>query len=83
MVMMYKITNKLVAILVAQYIIPTTRPTRHCHELGYRIPQSRTESDKYSYFPKTVRGGMPYGLTYLEAFKEGLTNNYSPVNGLI
>ena len=82
LVMMYKITNGLVAIPVAQYVIPTTRPTRHCHALGFRIPQSRTESHKYSYFPRTVRewNALPASIPKaesLEAFKEGLTNYYS------
>ena len=82
LVMMYKITNGLVAIPVAEYTKPTTRPTRHCHELGFHIPQSRTESHKYSYFPRTVRewNALPVNILKVEsldAFKEGLTNYYS------
>ena len=82
LVMMYKVTNELVATPVAQYIIPTKRPTRHCHVLGFRIPQSCTEYHNYSYFPRTVRERNALQVNIprvesLEAFKEGLLNYYS------
>ena len=52
--LMYKIHNDLVAIPVENYLVPLSRPARHCHSLSYRLITATTDYYKFSFFPRTI-----------------------------
>ena len=53
--MLFKISQGLVAIPTRSHLVPVTRATRHCHELGFKIPHSRIDAHLYSFYPRTIR----------------------------
>ena len=53
--MFYKIERELVAIRKEGRLIPHRRRGRNQHQHSYKIPQSRTDAHKTSYFPRTIR----------------------------
>ena len=53
LVMLYKVTYDLVAILASDYLTPNRRQSRHIHTLAYRqVPT--LNYDKYTFFPRSV-----------------------------
>ena len=52
--LMYKITYDLVAIPAADYLIPSTRQSRHNHPLAYRQIPTLKGYYKYILFPRTI-----------------------------
>ena len=77
LVMLYKIANKLVEVPTNGYLLPITRASRHCHELGFQVPHSTKEFHKFSFYPRTIRewNALPThipGSGSLESFKSNL-----------
>ena len=54
LILMYKITNDLVAIPAADYLIPNTRPSKFNHPLAYRQIPALHDYYKYTFFPRTI-----------------------------
>ena len=52
--LMYKITQDLVAIPAADYLIPNTRQSRHNHQLAYRQIPTLKDYYKFTFFPRTI-----------------------------
>ena len=53
--MLYKIHHGIVAIPSASYLTPLARATRHHHEQAFKIPKSRCDYHKFSFFPRTIQ----------------------------
>ena len=69
--------NKLVEVPTNGYLLPITRASRHCHELGFQVPHSTKEFHKFSFYPRTIRewNALPThipGSGSLESFKSNL-----------
>ena len=62
--LMYKITYDLyvVAIPAADYIIPSTRQSRHNHRLAYRQSPTLKDYNTSTFFPRTIvhRNALPF-----------------------
>ena len=54
LVMLYKVTYDLVAILASDYLTPNRRQSRHIHTLAYRQIPTLKNYDKYTFFPRTI-----------------------------
>ena len=52
--LMYKIIYDLVAIPAADYVIPSTRQSRHNHQLAYRQIPTLKDNYKFTFFPRTI-----------------------------
>jgi hypothetical protein len=77
MTMIYKITNCLIAIPIAEYLTPVRRQTRHTHLHSYLQYQCNTEFFRYAFFPRSVVqwNSLPVDVVSapsLEAFKAAL-----------
>jgi hypothetical protein len=53
--MLYKINNASVAIWKEDRLVPLNRHGRHHHSRSFQIPQSRIDSHRMSFFPRTIR----------------------------
>jgi hypothetical protein len=61
--MLYKISNGLVAVSKTNRLSPPLRQTRNLHDSAYQIPSSRTQTRKFSFFPRTIRDWNSLPLT--------------------
>ena len=75
----HKAVYGLIALPINQYLSPyhNPRPTRHSHNLQYRIPFCRTDAYLYSFYPNTVRSwnSLPSQLVLCDSptgFRAGL-----------
>ena len=53
LVMLYKISNGVVE--VSTNLLPISRASRHCHELGFQVPHSTKKFHKFSFYPRIIR----------------------------
>ena len=53
--MLFKINNASVAIKKEDRLVPLKRHGRHHHSSSFHIPQSRIDSHRMSFFPRTIR----------------------------
>ena len=52
--MFYKIHHGLIAVSMANHLIPVTRASRHNHGQAYQIPRLAADYQMYSFFPRTA-----------------------------
>ena len=79
LVMIYKIMNDLVDIPADTYLTPATSRTRAIHSKKLRQYPTRTDTFKYSFFPRTIPvwNSLPASVAEapdLALFKQGLTS---------
>ena len=79
LVMIYKIMNDLVDIPADTYLTPATTRTRAIHSKKLRQYPTRTDTFKYSFFPRTIPvwNSLPASVAEapdLALFKQGLTS---------
>ena len=73
----YKIVRNLIDVNASDYLIPQTRNTRSSHDYNYQLPFCRTDTLKFSFFPRTIRvwNDIPAKIAEspsLPTFKKGL-----------
>lgn len=51
---MYKILNKQIAIDIPPEVVKQSRSLRRSHKYSFIQIQTRVDSDKYSFFPRTI-----------------------------
>lgn len=51
---MYKILNKQIATDIPPEVVKQSRSLRRCHKYSFIQIQTRVDSDKYSFFPRTI-----------------------------
>lgn len=51
---MYKILNKQIATDIPPEVVKQSRSLRRCHKYSLIQIQTRVDSDKYSFFPRTI-----------------------------
>ena len=68
--MLFKIHTGSVAVNKDQYIIPMSHFTPGTHPYRYRIPYSRCDYHKFSFFPRTIRAwnGLPVDVVTAESY---------------
>ena len=77
LVLLYKCIHSLVALDLNSYLIPKTRPSRHCSSLSYNIPVETKTYIQKSFIPLTITqwNHLPESIVKsptLDAFKEGV-----------
>ena len=77
LVLLYKCIHSLVALDLNSYLIPKTRPSRHCNSLSYNIPVETKTYIQKSFIPLTITqwNHLPESIVKsptLDAFKEGV-----------
>ena len=77
LIMLFKIINNLVDIPAADYLTPAPSKTRSNHSKKILQPHTRTDTLKYSFFPRTTRlwNSLPAAVAEasdLVSFKRGL-----------
>lgn len=78
LLMFYKIVHGLVAVPMPQYVLPTTRLTRHMHPLSFRQIQTPCNYYKCSFYPATIVlwNSLPANVAQaptLDQFRQGVT----------
>ena len=63
----YKIVNNQLPITFPPYYIPTQYHTRQYHQEHYIVPQSNTNSHKYSFYPRTIRDWNNLPVSFIES----------------
>ena len=54
LIMLYKITYDIVAIPIAEYLVPNGRESKFIHPLAYRQSRTSTNYYKFRLFPRTI-----------------------------
>lgn len=78
LLMFFKIVHGLVAVPMPQYVLPTTRLTRHMHPLSFRQIQTHCNYYKFSFYPATIVlwNSLPANIAQaptLDQFRQGVT----------
>lgn len=55
LLMFYKLHTKEITVDTTKYLVPRQHQSRHVNDHPYSIPLARTDSYKYSFFPRTIK----------------------------
>ena len=67
LILFYKIINNQLPITFPPYYLPVQYHTRQYHQDHFIVPQSNTNSHKYSFYPRTIRDWNNLPVSLVEA----------------
>ena len=65
--LMYMFQNDLAEINKQKYLAPKARTSRHLHKYSYKVPPSKTNYHKFSFFPRTIKDWNTLPINTVEA----------------
>ena len=70
--MLFKMTEGMVRTQNDDRLVPAQRRSRHMNERSFQLPSARTDSRKFSFFPRTIRewNKLPNDIVAADSLEE-------------